>query len=417
MDGFERPSTRRFGKTAPTQTGFGAHSVGMDPAAAASAGCARCSRSIAAGTRYQTARSSRSALSLPRRPGANRSCITTWSMERATSPKSTWLGPSCNCASNLMGGSITARGQHSFATAPATGRSSRSAGPCCASPGTMWCATPKPSSMTWCEAMRRAPARSPAAGGLHPHFLRRERPRASTLFDLGVAPRRAALDVHRLDIHEFADAVPRKLAAEARELHSPERHSRIGGNHRVDERLPGIELIDELLLLLRVACPNAAAQAKRAVVGQSDRLVEIVDFEDQRHRAEHFLAVRSRGAGDVAQRSREVEVAWTAGPLATGQHPGALFHRVGNLRFHALEHAGQRQRPYVGRVLHWVADLELGDRLDEARDKAIIDGPVNDEALGRDAGLAVVDVARGHRRLDRRFQLRAGKDDEGVAAS
>src|SRR5215469_2558320 len=91
------------------------------------------------------------------------------------------------------------------------------------------------------------------------------------LLDLGVAPRRAALDVHRLDIHEFADAVPRKLAAEARALHSPERHSRIGGNHRVDERLPGIELIDELLLLLRVACPNAAAQAKRAVVGQSDR--------------------------------------------------------------------------------------------------------------------------------------------------
>src|SRR6516164_3571651 len=217
--------------------------------------------------------------------------------------------------------------------------------------------------MIWCEAMRRALPPWAGRSGLLPCGSSTElkggtrAPR--NLFDLAVAPRRGPLDVHRLDVHEFADTVPGKLAAEAGALHPAEWHSRIGGYHRVDERLPGLGLIDELLLFLGVARPDAAAQAKLAIVGQGYRLVEIVDSEDQRHRAEHFLAEGSRGARNVAQRGREVVVAWAAGPLAAGQHPGALFHRVGDLRFHALEHAGQRQRPDVGRVLHRVADLEL----------------------------------------------------------
>src|SRR5215472_5207161 len=82
------------------------------------------------------------------------------SMKRTTSPRWTWLGPSCSCASNLMDGKGTAPGRHSRTTGLRTARCSRSVGAFCAAPGTTWCSTATPPSTSWSGPSSPAPALS-----------------------------------------------------------------------------------------------------------------------------------------------------------------------------------------------------------------------------------------------------------------
>ena len=54
---------------------------------------------------------------------------------------------------------------------------------------------------------------------------------------------------------------------------------------------PGVEVVDEPLLLGRVVGPGVGAEAERRAVGQLDRLVDVGGTEQRGDRAEHLLGV------------------------------------------------------------------------------------------------------------------------------
>jgi hypothetical protein len=80
---------------------------------------------------------------------------------------------------------------------------------------------------------------------------------------------------------------------------------------------------------------------------------------------------------------------------AAGQNAGALFDRALHLIFEVLKDVGSCQRADLCPFVHRVADDELFHAGDEAPLEFRGDVLVDDEAFRGDAGLAVVDAARG----------------------
>src|SRR5581483_11556640 len=81
-----------------------------------------------------------------------------------------------------------------------------------------------------------------------------------------------------------------------------------------------------------------------------------------------------------------------------------------------LPQVGPGHWSYVRAVLHGIAHLEPAHLFDETGDKLVRNVLVQDEALGRDAALSVVDHSREHSRRESLLHVRAGHYDKGIAA-
>ena len=78
---------------------------------------------------------------------------------------------------------------------------------------------------------------------------------------------------------------------------------------------------------------------------------------------------------------------------------------------------GGGQRAQLGLFVHRISNADLRHPGGEFLQELVVDLFVNDESLGGDARLAVVDHARRHRRRHSGLQVRAGHHDEGIAAA
>ena len=79
---------------------------------------------------------------------------------------------------------------------------------------------------------------------------------------------------------------------------------------------------------------------------------------------------------------------------AAQEQPRPGRHRALHLLGELVADRRGGERADLGRRVHRIADLERRHAADEARRERVVDRLVDDEALGRDAGLAVVDRAR-----------------------
>ena len=94
----------------------------------------------------------------------------------------------------------------------------------------------------------------------------------------------------------------------------------------------------------------------------------------------------------------------------------ALQRRV-HLAHQIIADALGCQRPDIGRVEHRVAHAQGFDLFHEVPREGVIDIGVHEEAFRRDAGLAIILVARFHGRIDRLGDIRRRHDDEGIRAA
>jgi hypothetical protein len=81
------------------------------------------------------------------------------------------------------------------------------------------------------------------------------------------------------------------------------------------------------------------------------------------------------------------------GPLSAGDHHGALFDRVGDVRLDLLDRLHVDQRPDHGTRLEPVGNLHRTGGLGEALGKGVVDAVLHQDAVGAGAGLA--GIARG----------------------
>src|SRR5216683_4331383 len=97
---------------------------------------------------------------------------------------------------------------------------------------------------------------------------------------------------HRLDIRKLTNSVNSEFAPMTRPLHSPEWNTRIGSYHAVYENHSRFEIIHEALTLLFVIRPGACSKPKTAVIGDANRVLQVLCPEHARHRPKQFFPVR-----------------------------------------------------------------------------------------------------------------------------
>src|SRR5581483_7137051 len=180
------------------------------------------------------------------------------------------------------------------------------------------------------------------------------------------APDSKSGDINGFDVGELANAERAQFAAEAGLFDAAERQARIGGHHGVDERLAGLDLVDEAVLLGGVGGPDARAEAVGRVVGDRDRLVERADAEQERHRPEDLLAANRRTRRKIRERGGRVIKARPVDRAAADEQARAVVDRALDLARELGAAALGRQRPDVGVGARRIADLESPQALDEA---------------------------------------------------
>src|SRR5258708_84228 len=84
------------------------------------------------------------------------------------------------------------------------------------------------------------------------------------------------LNPHRLDIGELPDSMGPKLPTMPRPLHSSERNSRIRRHHAIHEHHPRFHALHQTFALILLVGPGACPQSEPAVVGDSNRITQVL---------------------------------------------------------------------------------------------------------------------------------------------
>ncbi|CAG6394318.1 hypothetical protein SCOCK_260012 [Actinacidiphila cocklensis] len=222
-------------------------------------------------------------------------------------------------------------------------------------------------------------------------------------------------------VAELADAVLGQLPAVAGALDAAEGQRRVRGGHAVEEHPARLQVAHEAPLLVLVGGPHVGTQAERRVVGQRHRLAQVPHPVEGGDRAEGLLAVDAHRLGDPGQHGRLVVPAGRQrlGAAGAAQRLGAPGERVVDQLLQVGPALLGGQRADVGGRGRGVADPQGAHRPGEALGEVVVYVGVDDEALGRDAGLAVVLHPGGDRDLDRPVEVGGGRrhHHEGVAAA
>ena len=134
----------------------------------------------------------------------------------------------------------------------------------------------------------------------------------------------------------------------------------------------------------------------------ADRLLLGGEAADAGDRAEGLLVAHRHLVGDAGEHGRREELAAELVRLAAEQHLGAALARVGDVPLDLLERRHVDQRADVDAVGEAVGDRRgCATRFGEAVDELVVDGVLDEDAVGRDAGLARVAVLAGDGAVDR----------------
>ena len=105
----------------------------------------------------------------------------------------------------------------------------------------------------------------------------------------------------------------------ARGFYAAEGYAGVGGYHLVDEDHAGLKVVDEVFTLAGIVCPGARTEAKPAVVGDGDCLIDALHTKDTRDGAEEFLGVGGGVLGDVRKNRWWIEIPVASEGLAADE--------------------------------------------------------------------------------------------------
>src|SRR5438270_7670192 len=201
------------------------------------------------------------------------------------------------------------------------------------------------------------------------------------------------------DFEEFLDAVFRAFAADAAFLHAAERGDLGRDDAFVDADDAVFERLGDAPDAADVAAVEIGGEAELGVVGHLDGLALGLEAVERGDRAEGFLLGDDHVGRHIGQYRRLEEAAALGGPLAAGDHLGALLQGVGDVRLDLLDRLHVDQWPDHRAGLEPVGDLHRTGGLGETLGESVVDAVLNQNPVGADAGLAGIPVFRGDRAL------------------
>ena len=202
-----------------------------------------------------------------------------------------------------------------------------------------------------------------------------------------------------LGVEELAHAGGGEFAPVAGVLDAAEGQARIAGDHGVEEdgastggrRRSGRCSAGSLVQRWR--------RVRRACRWRGDGFVDIADTEEQSDGAEDLFVVDGRGEREAGEDGGLVVVAGASRRSPPVSKRAPACDRGLDLGVEFVDWSSVGERADVGVVAGGVADLLRVHGGDEAGFEVGVNGVGDEEALGGDAGLAVVDAAGAERRF------------------
>ena len=186
----------------------------------------------------------------------------------------------------------------------------------------------------------------------------------------------------------------------------------------VDKRHAVLELGRDLAGLVQVRAPHGAGQPVVGVVGDADRVVDVLGLVDDRDRSEDLVAAHVGLRVDVGEQGRLHVGAVAVDLCAADAHRGvAVLARLLQTLDDLVAGLDGRQRSDVGVVVVVGADRELADLLLQGVHGAVVEVLEHDEALWGVAGLAGVVHADGQELVEHPVEVLVVDDQEGVVAA
>ncbi len=209
----------------------------------------------------------------------------------------------------------------------------------------------------------------------------------------------------------------RQLATEAAFFHAANGHPRIGRGIAVDEHATGFQTRGNVFRQRDIGGPDAAGQAKFAVIGQFDRMLDVPRADQRGHGAKQLFDKRCHARLNIAQHRRLVIVAGAGNLVPTEQQAGAFAQGFLDLCVQFIAQVVTCHGSDVGVFSQRIADFQRFDCGEEFLGEDVKHAFFNDDALGRDANLTAVLETSDRCRLDRFINVGIGQHDERIGTA
>src|SRR5471030_3303094 len=206
------------------------------------------------------------------------------------------------------------------------------------------------------------------------------------------------------DFQVIFDAVLGAFTAQARRLDAAERRDFVGDQPGVDADHAVFQGFSHTEHTAQVTGIEVRSQTELGVVGHRDHFGFVFEAEQRRQWTEGFFLGHGSVLRHVDQNGRFEEVAFH--DLATGQNGCAFADRVSNVFLNLGHGFFVDQRASGGAFFQTVADLEFGHSHFQLLGERVVDRILDVQAVGADAGLAVVAVFGNDRAFDGLIQVR-----------
>src|SRR5487761_2511611 len=155
-------------------------------------------------------------------------------------------------------------------------------------------------------------------------------------------------------------------------------------------------------------------------VGKGDCFIIRVKRPHSKERSEGFFVSDERVMRQITDQRRLIErsgkITWRRA-LAARIDPPTTLYGVFNLTIHLLQRGLINHRADINACIQAIAQPQSANPLRQHRGESLIDGPLDIQAVGADAGLPRVAELREHDALGGAFQIGVIKDDKGRMAA
>src|SRR6266446_6488030 len=148
-----------------------------------------------------------------------------------------------------------------------------------------------------------------------------------------------------------------------------------------------------------VTAPDRSAETEVSDIGEVNRLVVGLEGENHSHGTKEFFLGDRRLGRQPHKHSRRIEIAGAGGDLTASENACSSLYRVEHLAMEVLAGAGEGQRADLDAFLHGIAHGKRLRLFDKRFGEVVKQRLRHQEALGANATLAVVEVARRHGEL------------------
>src|SRR6202521_4160308 len=191
----------------------------------------------------------------------------------------------------------------------------------------------------------------------------------------------------------------------------------MGAGEIIDKYHPRLDLAGNATSPDEVTAPNRSAETEVSDIGEMNRLVVGLEGEDRSHGTkEFFLGYRCLGR-QPHKHSRRVEIARAGGDLTASNNACSSLYRVEHLAMEVLAGTGRGQWADLDAFLHGIAHWKRLGLFDKILGEVVKQRLRHQEALGANATLAIVEVARRHGGLHGFRKIGVLQNDEWIGTA